>query len=77
MTTATANQAAPDTIIRLPEVIKAVGLSRATIYRRMAEGHFPKQVALSESDARSAPVGWSSNEIAAWIEATKKARSAA
>ena len=75
MTTATATT--PDTIIRLPEVMKHVGLSRATIYRRMKDGSFPKQVQLSTSDARGAPVGWSSAEVMAWIESNKNARSAA
>lgn len=28
--------------LRLPEVLKRTGLSRATLYRRIREGHFPE-----------------------------------
>ncbi|HEJ3062532.1 TPA: AlpA family phage regulatory protein [Pseudomonas aeruginosa] len=68
---------AGDVLIRLPEVLRMSGLSRATIYRRMEDGSFPKQVPLSASDARGAPVAWSLAEVSAWIEANKKSRTAA
>lgn len=75
MTTPTSTP--PDTIIRLPEVMRLVGLSRASIYRRMDQGSFPKQIQLSNSAARGGAVGWSLVEVLAWIEANKNSRSAA
>lgn len=63
-----------DTLIRMPEVIGMTGLSRATIDRRVKEGKFPKPVPLSDSDARSAPIGFALDEVQAWIEQRKNAR---
>lgn len=56
---------APDRILRLKEVIERVGLSTATIYRRMAAGLFPRGVRLGGSRT----VGWRESEINAWIAA--------
>ena len=50
-------------ILRLPAVKLLTGLSRSTIYLRMSEGSFPKQVNLG-----SRAVGWISSEIDHWIE---------
>lgn len=50
-------------ILRRPEVINAVGLSTATIYRLMSENKFPKPVKLG---ARS--VGWVETDIQSWLE---------
>ena len=52
----------PQTILRLPEVKARTGLSRSTIYLRIAEGVFPGPISLG---ARS--VGWVESEIDAWI----------
>jgi prophage regulatory protein len=49
-------------ILRLPEVIARVGLKRASIYLRVADGTFPKQIALGVR-----AVGWLESEIDAWI----------
>jgi len=49
-------------IMRLPEVAARIGLSRATIYKRIKEGSFPKQISLG---LRSA--GWLESEINNWI----------
>ncbi len=51
-------------LLRLPEVIKRVGLSRSEIYRREALGEFPRRVSLG---ARS--VAWPETSIQEWIEA--------
>lgn len=51
-------------ILRLPEVKKRAGLSRASIYALIAQGRFPKQIKLSER-----AVGWLSTEIDSWVEA--------
>ena len=50
------------TILRLPEVKARTGLSRSTIYLKMAEGSFPEPISLG---ARS--VGWIESEVDAWI----------
>ena len=52
-------------ILRLPELKEIVGLSRASIYRLMDKGVFPRP-ASSGGGVRA--VGWRSDEIAKWIE---------
>jgi prophage regulatory protein len=37
----------PDRIIRLKTVLARTGLSRSTIYRKIAEGTFPAQIKIS------------------------------
>jgi hypothetical protein len=37
----------PDRIIRLKTVLSRTGLSRSTIYRKIAEGTFPAQLKIS------------------------------
>ena len=58
-------------ILRLPEVKQTTGLSRSTIYLRVAEGTFPKPVCLG-----GRAVGWLEAEIEEWltrrIEASRK-----
>lgn len=49
--------------LRLPEVEKASGKKRSTIYRDIAAGTFPAPYDLG--NGRS--VGWLSTEISAWI----------
>lgn len=60
------------TILRLPAVKASTGLSRSTIYLRVAEGTFPKPVSLG-----GRAVGWLEAEIQQWlqrrIEASRKA----
>ncbi|MGH8128409.1 MAG: helix-turn-helix transcriptional regulator [Gammaproteobacteria bacterium] len=50
-------------ILRLPTVEARTGLSRSSIYLRMAENRFPKSVKLGNR-----AVGWSDAEISEWIE---------
>ena len=47
-------------ILRLPAVKASTGLSRSTIYLRIAQGVFPRPVSLG---ARA--VGWPAHEVAA------------
>ena len=49
-------------IIRLPTVLARTGLSRSTVYRKMAEGTFPAQVKISIHGA-----GWYESAINRWI----------
>ena len=56
-------------ILRLPEVVARVGLSRSTIYELMPDGDFPASVNLTPK-AR----GWRSDDIDAWIESRQRTR---
>jgi len=49
-----------DTILRLPDVKTSTGLSRSSIYLRIAQGEFPKPVSLG-----GRAVGWPASEVAA------------
>ena len=52
------------TIWRLPEVMAHTGLSRSTIYDKMAKGEFPLSINLSVRT-----IGWIADEIIDWIQA--------
>ncbi len=52
----------PIYILRLPDVIKRVGLKRSALYQRASEGTFPKQISLG-----GRAVGWLESEIDAWL----------
>jgi prophage regulatory protein len=49
-------------IIRLKTVLDRTGLSRATLYRKIGEGTFPRQVRISVHGA-----GWHESAINRWI----------
>jgi prophage regulatory protein len=51
------------TILRLPAVKASTGLSRSTIYLRVAEGTFPRPVSLG-----GRAVGWLEAEIQDWLQ---------
>lgn len=51
-------------ILRRKQVEARTGLSRSTIYQRMAEGKFPKAVSLGPR-----AVGWIEGEISDWLSA--------
>ncbi|GBH31766.1 AlpA family phage regulatory protein [Sphingobium limneticum] len=51
-----------DRIIRLKTVLARTGLSRTTLYRKMGEGTFPRQVKISVHGA-----GWRESAINRWI----------
>ena len=52
-------------LLRLPRVIEKTGLSRSSLYEKIACGHFPKPVRLG-TDARS--VAWVECEVDEWIQ---------
>lgn len=54
------------TILRLSAVKNRTGLSRSTIYERMAAGSFPKPMFLGGPGTRA--VGWLESEINLWVE---------
>lgn len=49
-------------ILRMPEVESAVGLSAATIYRRIKAGEFPAPIKLGKHAS-----GWLESGIQMWI----------
>ena len=61
----------PPRLMRLNEVAEVTGLSRATIYKYVADRQFgfPQQVQLGPN--RTA---WVRSEVESWIEARKAAR---
>lgn len=50
-------------ILRLPELIEKVGLSRAQIYHLIALGEFPSQIKLGLRAC-----GWLESEVTEWIK---------
>ena len=52
----------PDRIIRLSTVLSRTGLSRSTIYRKIAESTFPAQLRISINGA-----GWRESDIDRWV----------
>lgn len=57
------NQSKP-TILRRKQVEMRTGLSRSTIYARMASGTFPKPIDLGGGRA----VGWIEEEVDQWLK---------
>lgn len=51
-----------DRIVRLKTVLARTGLSRSTLYRKIGEGTFPRQVQISVHGA-----GWHESAINRWI----------
>lgn len=56
-------------ILKINEVVQKCNLSKATIYKKIKEGSFPKQIKLS---ARSS--GWLESEINDWIVSRVQSR---
>lgn len=52
----------PERFLRIGKVLDRTGFSRATLYRKIADGSFPKQVKISERCA-----AWRESEVNAWI----------
>lgn len=52
----------PEKILRMRTVLDRTGLSRSTIYRKMREGTFPRQVEISEHCR-----GWRESAINHWM----------
>lgn len=56
-------------LLRLADVIKASKKSRASIYRAMDAGEFPRSVRIGSNS-----VAWVADEVSAWVEARIAAR---
>jgi prophage regulatory protein len=52
----------PDRILRLAEVLRRSGLTRATLYRKIMAGSFPRQIPIS-----TRCVGWRESAVSGWI----------
>ena len=53
----------PDRILRIRSVLERTGLSRSTLYRKMQNGTFPKNVQISTRCA-----GWRESAIVEWLK---------
>ena len=53
-----------DRLLRLDEVLHATGLGRNTVYRRIREGTFPKQVRIGPNS-----VAWRQSAVTEWMSA--------
>lgn len=53
----------PDRILRLNAVLDRTGLSRATLYRKMESGTFPRQIKIAERCA-----GWRESAVSVWLQ---------
>ncbi|WP_159832320.1 AlpA family transcriptional regulator [Novosphingobium sp. TCA1] len=51
-----------DRLIRLNDVLHITGLSRSTLYRKIDEGSFPKQIRIA---ARC--TAWRESDVIAWV----------
>jgi prophage regulatory protein len=70
MLTLTASLPSASRVLRMHEVTKAIGLSKASIYRLMKLNRFPKSFKIG-----IAAVGWDLAEIEFWIFEQKMANS--
>lgn len=61
----------PVRILRLPDVIARLRMSRSTIYAKIQRGEFPQPVELGPNSR-----GWVASELDAWLADRMKARDA-
>ncbi len=52
-----------DRILRIDAVLERTGLSRTTLYRRIEQGRFPRQVKISDRCA-----GWRESAVREWMK---------
>ncbi len=52
----------PDRILRIKAVLARTGLSRSTMYRKMENGTFPRNIKISTRCA-----GWRESAVNAWL----------
>lgn len=57
------SQVPRDRFMRLPEVMRVSGMSRAAIYALMRDDKFPKSVPLSKRS-----VGWPESRVLQWVQ---------
>lgn len=54
-----------DYLLRLPAVLKIVGISRAQLYKLLGKNEFPQPVHIGKS------VAWRNSDLEKWIEDLK------
>ena len=59
-------------ILRLPEVLIMVGLSRTTLWRRIKSGDFPAAVLLGPPGSRA--IGWHREAVEGWLSKRQNAQ---
>jgi prophage regulatory protein len=59
-------------LVRMPELLARTTLSRATIYRRMERGEFPRSIAIGQNSA-----AWYASDVDRWLAAPMGWRAAA
>ena len=52
----------PNAIMRRPEVVRMLGISRGTLYRWMSTGNFPRPIRLGP-----ASIAWRRSDIDEWL----------
>ena len=57
------SSARPERILRLNKVLERTGLSRSTLYRKIGEGTFPRQIRIAVRCA-----GWRESAVEAWLQ---------
>jgi prophage regulatory protein len=57
-------EASPDALLKVDVVASFADVSRATVYRRVRDGSFPKPVRLSARCTR-----WRAGDVMAWLRA--------
>lgn len=62
----TARPSSSGRFLRMGDLIATTGLSRPTIYRLVATGEFPRQVALTKRC-----VGWWQSDVDQWLRARR------
>lgn len=55
-------QAVQDRILRIRAVLELTGLSRSTLYRKVQDGTFPRQIKISERCS-----GWRERAVRDWM----------
>ena len=52
-----------DRILRITTVLERTGLTRSTLYRKIEQGSFPKQIRIAERCA-----GWRESAVNEWLK---------
>ncbi len=55
-------------ILRMRDVIRVTRLSRATLYRYIAKGIFPKPLVLGNVTSKRSAIGWRASDIDTWMK---------
>lgn len=58
-----------DRVMRLPEVLDLIRISRSRLYVWMRDGYFPKPIKLGPK-----AVGWRYSEVHAWLKDRERAQ---